>query len=119
MTRPGAETAIVTAALVTVTIWGFRKVIEPATAASSRASNPSQAVLKVIGAEPRPANTAQFAVAFGFVFITLSVTATFAPDLAGAMAVLIAVGELLTNGAAVFTDVLDQVKATTNPGAES
>jgi hypothetical protein len=112
MTRGGAETAVLTSAVVVGGIWAFRKVVEPATVQSSRASNPSQAVLKVIGAEPRPANTAQFAVAFGFVYVTLSTVATFAPDVAGSMAILVAVGELITNGAAVFTDILDQVSET-------
>lgn len=109
MTSDGAQGAVVTSAVVVAGVWGYRKLVEPATAASSRASQPSQALLKIIGAEPRPASTAEFAVAFGFVYLVLSLTATFAPTLAGSIAILVAVGELLTNGASVATDVMDQV----------
>jgi hypothetical protein len=109
--RKGAEGAILASSLVVITLWGYRKLIEPA----AQANTTEPALRKIIGLEPKPANSAQFAVAFGFVFFTLSVTAMAAPELGSAFAILVAVGYALTNGASVFTDISTQVSASTAP----
>lgn len=112
MNKEGAHSAILTSALVVGGIYGVRKLIEPA---ASEASHPAKslahAALQVAGAEPAPAKVGQWATGFGFVFTSLAVVATFAPSLAGSMAVLVAVSDTIVNGAAIFADVSQQVGA--------
>jgi hypothetical protein len=109
--RKGAEGAVLASSLVVVSLWGYRKLIEPA--AQGRSTEP--ALRKIIGLEPKPANPAQFAVAFGFVFFSLSILSMAAPEAASAFAILIATGYVLTNGASVFTDITSQVSEKTAP----
>lgn len=113
VTKEGAHTAILTSALVVGSTYAIRKLIEPA---ASEARHPAktlgEGVLQVAGAEPAPANVAQFATGFGFVFTSLAVVATFAPSLAGSMAVLTAVSNTIINGGAIFADVSRQVAGT-------
>ena len=111
MTRGQAEQAVVISALVVGGVWAWRKLIEPATSQAGKAAGSNSQLLKVIGAEPTPANTAEFAVGFGFTYMTLSIGATIAPDVAGYLAVLVAVGDLLINGASVFADINQQLGA--------
>jgi hypothetical protein len=113
MTSKGAEGAVLTSALVVASVWGYRKLIEPASSEAAKSAGSSSAIARVIGAEPTPAGAAQFAVAFGFSFMTLAVFSTFAPDLAGSVAILFAVGDVIANGASVFSDVSEQVTETT------
>lgn len=103
---------MLTASLVVLVLWTYRKLIEPA--AVGKASEP--ALRKIIGLEPTPASSSQFAIGFGFVFFTLSIGAIAAPELATGFAILVAVGYTLTNGASVFTDISRQVsKGTAAP----
>ena len=112
MTKASAEQAVTVSALLVGGIWAYRKVIEPATSQAGKNTASSSQLLKVIGAEPTPANAAQFAVGFGFTYMTLATVATFAPDVAGWLAILVAAGDLLINGASVFTDISSQVGET-------
>ena len=110
--RKQAEGAVLISSLIVVSLWGYRKLIEPV--AESKATEP--ALRKIIGLEPAPASSAQFAIGFGFVFFTLSVGAMAAPELATSFAILVAVGYTLTNGASVFTDITQQVSKGTAQG---
>jgi hypothetical protein len=112
--RKNAEGTVLVASLVVAAVWAYRKLIEGSSVAS-KTNEP--ALRKVIGLEAKPANTAQFAVAFGFTFFTLSIGAMAAPELASAMAILIATGDVLANGASVFTDISAQVSEKTKPPA--
>ena len=117
--RKQAEGAVLVSSLIVVSLWGYRKLIEPVSGPAPGASKTEPTIAKLIGAEPKPAGTAQFAVAFGFVFFTLSVTAMAAPELATAFAILVAVGYTLSNGASVFTDITNQVsEKTAQPAAK-
>lgn len=111
MNAEQAHTAITVAALVTVGAWAYRKLVEPAQVLKGEShKNPVAAALGVGSA---PANSAQFAIGFGFVFISLAVISTFAPGPAGGLAVTEAIGVVLINGAQVFSDVNEQVAAST------
>jgi hypothetical protein len=114
MTRAGAEGAVVTSSIVVGMLYAYRKLVEP-TAGTLPAGTESEAVKRIIGLEPKPAPVAEFAVAYGFTFMSLSILALAAPDFAGAMAILVAVGDVLANGASVFTDINRQVAATNAP----
>jgi hypothetical protein len=110
MTTEGAHTAILTSALVVGATYAIRKLIEPAaTEAHEGPKSIVDSMLQVSGAEPAPAAAGQFATAFGFTFVTLSIIATFAPSLAGSMATLVAVSNMLINGSSVFADITHQV----------
>ena len=121
MTKEGAHTAILTSALIVGGTYAVRKLIEPAaTVARHPPKNLVEGVLQVSGAEPAPANVAQFATGFGFTYMTLAVFATFTPAFAGSMAVLIAVSNTIINGGAIFTDISQQVEGseTEKPAAK-
>lgn len=113
MNSEQAHTAILTAALVTVAAWGYRKLVEPVTTAAKAGEAAGSTLTAFFGAGQVPANSAQFAVGFGFAFISLAVISTFAPGVAGGLAVTEAVGVVLVNGAAVAKDVTGQVTETT------
>lgn len=95
-----AQTVIVTSAIVVGGVWGYRKLVEPHASAPATGSLASLA-----GVEPAPASTAQFLPAYAFTFLSLSVIAVGAPELAKGFAALIAVADLLTNGLTVFSDI--------------
>jgi hypothetical protein len=105
MDQHGAEQAVMASAIVVAGTWGYRKLVEP-TASTAEVSSP---VKQLIGLEPTPAPAAKFMVAFGFTYLALSLATMGAPDVAGSMAILIATGSILSNGATLFTDVSGQV----------
>lgn len=118
MTRAGAEGAVVTSSIVVGMLYAYRKLVEP-TAGALAPGSESEALKRIIGLEPKPAPVAEFAVAYGFTFMTLSIVALAAPAVAGSMAILIAVGDVLANGASVFTDISNQVAGKTAPATSS
>ncbi len=112
-----AEGTVVLAASVSGGLWAYRKLIEPGVQATGaeKGSGAGATVLKVLGGQPQPASTAEFAVGFGFTFFSLSVLAAFAPELAKSFSILVLTGTLLANGYAVATDTsaqLNTAKAT-------
>lgn len=107
MTKQQSDTAILTAALLTAGVWGYRKLFEPHI---GEGKTPTSELKALSGAEATPATAGQFAVGWGFVFLTLSLVNESSPDLAGSGAMLISVGYLLANGTAVFNDIQKQAK---------
>lgn len=114
MTRQGAETAVMISALVVGGLYGYRKMTEGVIAAGKlakdgsgldRAVGPSSKVAQALGAGSPPAPAGKFLVGFGFTYLALAVLAAGVPDLAGAMAILIALACILTNGVSVFSDL--------------
>ena len=95
MNQLKAQGAITVSAMVVTIVYGYRKLVE-----KNNTSPP----------------TAHFIIGFGFVFISLSVVAMAAPEIAGGMAVLIATADLLANGQALIKDyqgvLTDTAKAT-------
>ena len=107
MDANGAEKAILGSAIVVAGVWGYRKMVEPLATAE-----PGVGTLKAIaGMSSVPASASEFAVAFGFSYLALSLIAEAAPDVAGAFAILIATGSILANGQSLFSDVSGQVGA--------
>ena len=107
-----ADATILTSAIVVGGVWLYRKLVEPI------ASIPGTGSLKgLVGLEAAPAATAQFLPAFAFIYITLGLLSTAAPDAARSFAVLVAVGDVLTNGSSVFTDMQGQAAGTTTAAA--
>jgi hypothetical protein len=124
--RKGAEGTVLVSALVVGSVWAYRKLIEPSAQAGQLLGEDianrqltEAGLRKIIGLEPTPASAAQFTVAFGFTFFTLSIMALAVPELAAAFAILIATGDVLANGASVFTDISQQVAGTTATASTS
>lgn len=113
MDQHGAEQAVLGSAIVVAGTWGYRKLVEPA-ASTLEVSSP---VKQLVGLEATPAPAAQFMVAFGFTFLALSLAATAAPDLAGAFAILVGTGALLSNGLTLFSDISSQAAKPAAPAA--
>lgn len=100
MTKEQAETAITASALVVGGIYSYRKLIEPATG-----TRPSKGAVKdVVGLGQVPP-IGRFVTGWGVTFLVLSVLARVSPGLGGSLAVLVATGDLLTNGTALAADV--------------
>ena len=93
MTVDQAQSAVSVSAVVVAGVYAYRKLAAPA------------------GAKPPPP-TAHFAIGFGLVYFTLALVAQAAPSLGGMLAVLIAGGDLLTNGIALTNDLTGALKAT-------
>lgn len=102
MSRDQAERAVIISALVVGIVYAYRRLEEPT---SSGVTLP-----RLIGAGA-PAGFAPWVTAWGTVFFMLAIASEFAPGPAGAFAILVATSDVLTNGAALFTDLGTQ----TNP----
>lgn len=106
-----AEGTIIGCAVVVAAVWGFRTLYETGKEVKESKSSTSK---ELAGFTAHPAKPAQFLLGYGFVFFTLSVVSMGAPDFAKNMAILIAVGTTLTNGAMMFTDIGNAEAEVTN-----
>jgi hypothetical protein len=109
-----ADPAILASAIVVGGVWLYRKLIEPV------ASVPATGSLKgLVGLEAAPAQTAQFIPAFAFVYIVLAVVGMGAPSIARSAAITIALGDILSNGVAVSSDITGQTGGAAATAAKS
>jgi hypothetical protein len=90
MSITDAQTAVSISAMVVAGAYVYRKLSEPTS------STP----------------TAHFVIGFAFTFVTLAVLAEAAPAVGGPLAVLVAAGDVLTNGTALFKDLTGALAAT-------
>ena len=96
-----ADPTILGSALLVGGIWIYRRLVEPAGATVASGFDAKT----IAGLDSSPAAAAQFVPAFAFVYITLALIGMAEPDAARSFAVLVAVGDVLANGVAVFSDV--------------
>lgn len=97
-----AQKWVLTAALVTAIIYGFRRALEPSV---QQAPARGGTAAKLTGAGSPPPALGHWAVAYGAGFMMLSMLAIAAPEAAGSVAMLIVAGSLLTNGTAIVADI--------------
>jgi hypothetical protein len=102
VTDETAERWIVASAMVVAGVWGYRRLREGTASPSS---------LKNVVGVGAPAPLGQFAVAWGTVYLTLAVVALGAPELAGAFAILIMAGDLLTNSKGISDAITAKVSS--------
>lgn len=108
MTRSGAESAVVSSALIVGGMYAYRKLAEPGlTAGGAHQSAKGSAAAKALGGGSPPVAVHKFAVGFCFTYLVLALVAAGLPDLAGALAMLIALSAVLVQGGAVFTDIAE------------
>jgi hypothetical protein len=107
MDRSSAERWVTVSALVVIGIYAYRRLIEPAQ--TGKLNN-------IIGVGS-PVPLGQFATAWGFTFLVVSIMAEAAPGLGGAFAILIATGDFLTNSSSLFADVTKQSGAAVKSAA--
>lgn len=91
MNEDQAQTAVSVSAVVVAGTYAYRKLVETPPVSSS---------------------TSHFVIGFGFTFVTLAIAAQAAPALGGMLAILIAVGDFLVNGTALFKDLNGALSAT-------
>lgn len=110
MTVEEAQGAVTLSALVVAGVYGYRRLAEGNTnQASTLTSKTAAKQLAGLGGTPAASH---FVVGFGVVYILLSIVAQAAPTLGGLMAILIAVGDLLTNGVQVTKDITGALNRT-------
>lgn len=97
MSRSGAQTAVVLAMFWVAVVFGYRKLTEPVTASNAVKAVPS---------------TAHFLIGWMFTAVVLSMLAQGAPAVGGGLAVLVATGDTMVNGSAMFADVTGSLQAT-------
>lgn len=98
MTSEGAERAITISALVVAGVYAYRRLNEPA-------STQTSGRLAQLAGKGAPPPLGVFITAWGFTFLMLSVVASAAPGLGGSMAILVALGDILSNGQQIAKDV--------------
>lgn len=103
MTQQGAERAVTVSALVVAGIYTYRRLTE--------GSGPPTKGSKVaqLAGQGAPANVGSFITAWGLVYLVISIVTSAAPSLGGSFAILVAVGDALTNTAQVATDINSKV----------
>lgn len=107
MNQQQAETAVTGSALVVGAIYLFRRFSE----VDVQLTNAHGLRLKQLaGVGPvLPAGT--FIVGWGFTFLVLSLVAQIKPTIGGNFSILVALGSVLGNGEAVFSDLNDKLGA--------
>lgn len=95
MDESSANQAVVMSALTVSGIYFWRKLASPALPPRSgnRGTNLAQVPLS------------EFLVGFGFVFTALAMLSAVSAELAGALAILLAVAAILTNGVMLMADL--------------
>jgi len=138
MTKAGAQDAVTASALIVGSIYLYRKMVEPAISESAAVARVGPGALQDDSAallaaftgsptrEPQPtslgsipgqilgqgpvAPVSRFVVGWGFIYVTLALIAEGAPDLGGSLALLVAGGAILGNGARVSADISAQLR---------
>ena len=100
MTDSQAEKWVVTSALIVAAIYGYRRLTETP-------GQPPVTLKQVAGVGELPPLGA-WATAWGFTFLVIALIATASPEVGASFAVLIAVGDLMTNAQSIFADVGQQ-----------
>jgi hypothetical protein len=90
MNESQAQTAVSVSAVLVAGMYAYRKLTESKSSSS----------------------TGHFVIGYAFTFLTLAVIAQAAPAVGGTLAVLVATGDLLTNGTALFKDLNGALAAT-------
>lgn len=96
-----AQQWILVAAILTGVIYGFRRVVEPASGSSS----PSSGKLARLAGAGAPPDLEHWAVSYGAAFLMLSVLSLGAPELAASIAAMAVAGNLLANGTTIAADL--------------
>lgn len=112
MTREGAERAVTISALLVAGIYTYRRFTE------GSAPAPAGGKLRQLAGQGAPPSGSVFITAWGMTFLVISLIASAAPGLGGALAILVATGDLLGNTSQVAKDVNTKLgKPSSPPGA--
>lgn len=97
-----AQRWVLAAAIVVGMTYALRRFVEPAMIDAPTRGGPKA---RIAGPGTPPPALAHWAVAYGAGFTLLALLALPAPELAGALAILVVTGTLLGNGGALATDL--------------
>lgn len=96
-----AQKWVLTAAILSAVMYGFRRIIE---GANGNTTSKGTATQKLIGTGTPP-TLSHWAVAYGAGFMLLSFLSLGAPEVAASIAMLMVLGEVLTNGTTITADI--------------
>ena len=109
MTKEGAQTAVLTSAVLVGGVYAYRRLIEgPGQSAHQLAS---KTAAKQLAGQGNPPPLAHFLVGYGFAFLVMSMVAEADPDLGGGFAILVGVATVLAQGQQLFADLNGQLGA--------
>ncbi|HET9721121.1 MAG TPA: hypothetical protein VFP55_13655 [Solirubrobacteraceae bacterium] len=100
-TTSRAQRWVLTAGLLTLIIYTFRRIVEPTTSAAPRGGSAA----RLAGHGSPPPSLEHWAVSYGAAFLGLSILAMATPELAASIAALAVAGNLLSNGSAITSDI--------------
>jgi hypothetical protein len=112
MTRAGAERAVIVSSLVVIATYSYRLLTE------GHSSRPAPSPIKQLIGVGAPPNLGQFITGWGFSFFVLAVISEAAPQLGGALAILVATSDVLANFGQVATDVNTKLGVKGPPGPQ-
>jgi len=96
MDRSTSERWVTISALIVAGVYAYRRLTE---------ATSTPVTVKKLAGIGNPVPLGAFATAWGFTFLIVAIMAEAAPGVGGAFAILIAVGDFLTNSQSVFKDV--------------
>lgn len=105
MTREGAETAVVTSALVMTGMYLYRRLTEGIGEREKRKPTSSKSVAEGVIGKGELLPTGTWIIGMGVTFIGLSILTSAAPSAGGYGSVLIATTSFFANGEALFSDL--------------
>lgn len=108
MNKDSAETAITSSAMVVIAVYAYRRLRN-----SGQPTSTGLSAKNLLG-QGNPPSLGTFAVGWGFAFLVCSIMAEIDPGLGGGFAILIAATDFLTNGQAIFSDVITTTSGTSN-----
>jgi hypothetical protein len=111
MTREGADTAVVTSALVMSGIYLYRRLIEPISDRGKRKPNSASSVAEGVLGRGELLPTGTWVVGIGVTFIAISILNSANPNAGGYAAILVATTSFLANGEALFEDLKTSSKS--------
>lgn len=111
MTREGADTAVVTSALVMAGMYAYRRMTEPIGERSKRLPNSASNVAEGVIGRGDLLPTGTWVVGFGVTFIVISILASISPTAGGYSAVLVASTSFFANGEALMEDLKTSSKS--------
>jgi hypothetical protein len=111
VTREGADTAVVTSALVMAGMYAYRRMTEPIGERSKRKPNSASNVAEGVIGRGDLLPTGTWVVGFGVSFIVISILASVSPTAGGYSAILVATTSFFANGEALMEDLKTSSKS--------
>ena len=111
MTREGADTAVVTSALIVSGMYLYRRLVEPIGERGKRKPTSAKSLAEGTIGRGELLPTGTWVVGFGVTYIVISILSSMSPSAGGYSAILVATTSFLANGETLVTDLQTSSKS--------